>query len=75
MIILEEVADTAQETERQPVRDTKVSDYKSLAEALTNEGPSWIECRIDKDEKVLPMIPPGGTVQDITMTDDERGQV
>ena len=47
----------------------------ALAEALTNEGPSWIECRIDKDEKVLPMIPPGGTVQDITMTDDERGQV
>ena len=30
---------------------------------------------IDKDEKVLPMIPPGGTVQGITMTDDERGQV
>ena len=47
----------------------------ALAEALTNPGPSWIECRIDKDEKVLPMIPPGGTVQDITMSDDERGQV
>ena len=47
----------------------------AMAEALTNEGPSWIECRIDKDEKVLPMIPPGGTVQDITMSDDERGQV
>ena len=42
---------------------------------MTNPGPSWIECRIDKDEKVLPMIPPGGTVQDITMSDDERGQV
>ena len=47
----------------------------AMAEALTNPGPSWIECRIDKDEKVLPMIPPGGTVQDITMSDDERGQV
>ncbi len=41
----------------------------AMAEALQNSGPSWIECCIDKDEKVLPMIPPGGGVQDITMQD------
>ena len=29
------------------------------------DGPVWIECLIDKDEKVLPMIPGGGTVDDI----------
>lgn len=41
----------------------------ALAEALTNEGPSWIECCIDKDEKVLPMIPAGQTVDNIIMKD------
>lgn len=32
--------------------------------ALENEGPSWIECVIDRNEKVLPMIPSGMTVHD-----------
>ena len=41
----------------------------ALAEALTNTGPSWIECCIDKDEKVLPMIPAGETVENIIMKD------
>jgi acetolactate synthase-1/2/3 large subunit len=27
--------------------------------------PVWIECLIDKDEKVLPMIPAGGTLDDM----------
>lgn len=42
---------------------------EALALAMKNQGPSWIECCIGKDEKVLPMIPPGGSVQDITMQD------
>lgn len=33
--------------------------------ALKEKIPVWIECIIDKDEKVLPMIPSGGTVEDI----------
>ena len=41
----------------------------ALAEALANSGPSWIECRIGKDEKVLPMIPAGETVENIIMKD------
>ena len=41
----------------------------ALAEALTNSGPSWIECCIGKDEKVLPMIPAGETVENIIMKD------
>ena len=32
--------------------------------AMTETGPVWIECEIDREEKVLPMIPAGGTVHD-----------
>ena len=39
----------------------------AFAEALKAEGPVWIECRIDKDEKVLPMIPAGGSIEDIIL--------
>ena len=38
-----------------------------FADAMKQKGPSWIDCRIGKDEKVLPMIPGGGTVNDIIM--------
>ncbi len=41
----------------------------AMKDAMEQSGPSWIECCIDKDEKVLPMIPPGGGVSDITMRD------
>lgn len=39
----------------------------AFADAMEQKGPSWIDCRIGKDEKVLPMIPGGGTVNDIIM--------
>lgn len=39
----------------------------AFADAMKHKGPSWIDCRIGKDEKVLPMIPGGGTVNDIIM--------
>lgn len=39
----------------------------AFADAMKQKGPSWIDCRIGKDEKVLPMIPGGGTVNDIIM--------
>ena len=39
----------------------------AFAEALKNDGPTWIECMIAKDEKVLPMIPGGGDINDIMM--------
>jgi len=41
---------------------------EALNEALKVKGPVWIECTIAKDEKVLPMIPAGGTVDDIIMS-------
>ncbi len=47
-----------------------LAEFKTaFAEALKAEGPVWIECAIDKDERVLPMIPAGKTVNDIMMGD------
>ena len=37
---------------------------EAIQKALTIKGPVWIECEIDREEKVLPMIPAGGTVHD-----------
>ena len=49
-------------------RATTPAEFKAaLADAMKPHGPSWIDCRIGKDEKVLPMIPGGGTIDDIIM--------
>ncbi|MGN0975490.1 MAG: biosynthetic-type acetolactate synthase large subunit [Gemmiger sp.] len=40
---------------------------EAFADALKQKGPTWIDCRIDKDERVLPMIPGGGDISDIIM--------
>ena len=37
----------------------------ALQQALSAKGPVWIECVIDREENVLPMIPAGGTVDDM----------
>ena len=37
----------------------------AMDEALKAEGPVWIECMIDRNERVLPMIPGGKTVDDM----------
>ena len=39
----------------------------AFQKALTEKGPVWIECMVDKDEVVLPMIPSGGSLEDIMM--------
>lgn len=38
---------------------------KAFEKALKENKPVWIECIIDKDEKVLPMIPAGGCLEDM----------
>lgn len=38
---------------------------KALTNAFNEEGPYVVDCRIDKDEFVLPMLPPGGSMDDI----------
>ena len=40
---------------------------KALEERKTIAGPVLLDCRIDKDEKVLPMIPPGKSVAEIIL--------
>jgi len=38
-----------------------------ILRGLPGDGPVVIDCRISPDEKVLPMIPPGGTIKDIIL--------
>lgn len=37
----------------------------ALIRAFNQDGPYLIDCKIDKDEFVLPMLPPGGSMDDI----------
>lgn len=37
---------------------------EAYTKALECEGPVWIECVVDRSERVLPMIPSGGTYKD-----------
>ena len=47
-------------------RATNIAELRAaLGDALQRTGPVLIDCQIDKDERVLPMIPAGGTVDDI----------
>ena len=48
-------------------RATNIAELRAaLKEALAHRsGPVLIECTIDKDERVLPMIPAGGTIDDL----------
>ena len=49
-------------------RAESLEEFEKVFEAaLKEKGPVWIDCIIDPDEKVLPMIPNGGTVSDIIM--------
>jgi len=38
---------------------------ETFAKALEIKGPVWIDCAIAADERVLPMIPGGGTIEDM----------
>ena len=39
----------------------------AMEQALKEDGPVWIDCAIEKDEKVLPMIPAGASVDEIML--------
>ena len=47
--------------------DTVAALDKAFEHAFSCDGPYVIDCRIDKDECVLPMLPPGGSMDDIIM--------
>lgn len=38
---------------------------RTIKECIDTESPVLIDCIIDKDDRVLPMIPPGGCIKDI----------
>ena len=47
-------------------RADSVEELKAAMEqALKEEGPVWIDCTISREERVLPMIPNGKTVEDM----------
>lgn len=43
--------------------ETRAEFETAVDKALAGEGPCWIHCPISSEEKVLPMIPNGGTVR------------
>lgn len=45
--------------------DTPENFAEAFKKAYAVEGPALIDCRIDCDEFVLPMLPPGGSIDDI----------
>lgn len=47
--------------------DTVAALDKAFEHAFSCDGPYVIDCRIDKDEFVLPMLPPGGSMDNIIM--------
>lgn len=44
---------------------TKEEFREALKKAIKSKRAAWIECIIDREEKVLPMIPGGGTLDDM----------
>ena len=45
--------------------ETEIEFKRALEKAWTAGKPVVIDVRIDKDELVLPMLPPGGAISDI----------
>ena len=46
----------------------------AMAKAMEADGPVLIEVMIEKDEFVLPMLPPGGSIDDIIVSIDKEGK-
>ena len=52
--------------------DTPESFEAVFREAYNSEEPAVIDCKIDPDEFVLPMLPPGGSIDDIIVEKGEK---
>ena len=47
-------------------RATNLEEFKdAMAKAVQDKCPVWIDCLIDREERVLPFIPPMKTVDDV----------
>ena len=57
------------------VRTTTMEEFEcAFKEAYTQGGPSLIEVMISKDELVLPMLPPGASIEGIITRENEEKQ-
>ncbi len=54
-------------------RATTLEEFKeAMDKALKAKGPVWIDCMISREERVLPMIPGGKTVEDMIVDLEEQ---
>lgn len=57
----------------QAARVTTPEEFRQrLIEAMNANGPYLIDTIVDKDEIVLPMLPPGGTADDIIISKEQE---
>lgn len=47
---------------------------EAMEKAMKSNGPALVEVLIEKDEFVLPMLPPGGSIEDIIVAIDKEGE-
>lgn len=53
-------------------RAETIEEFREILEKTVNDnGVNLIDCKIDSDEMVLPMIPPGGSVEEIIVNREE----
>ena len=56
-------------------RATTIEEFReAFAEGMAHNGPYLIDTLIEKDEFVLPMLPPGGSVEDIITSVDKEAK-
>ena len=61
----------AEDTVTQIYRVTGKDDLKGvLEEAMAHQGPVVIDCQIDRDDKVFPMVPAGAAIEEVFDQDD-----
>ena len=67
--VLERKTDFVKLAEAFGIKGYRISDVSQMKDvidqAFKEKGPVLVDCYIDKDEFVLPMLPPGGSFEDI----------
>lgn len=73
--ILERKTDFVKLAEAFGIKGYRISDVSQMKDvidqAFKEKGPVLVDCYIDKDEFVLPMLPPGGSFEDIIMIKED----
>lgn len=73
--VLERKTDFVKLAEAFGIKGYRISDVSQMKEvidqAFKEKGPVLVDCYIDKDEFVLPMLPPGGSFEDIITIKEE----